>query len=231
MTKGSILILFTAAIVGLAGCEGATFGNREAGALTGGALGAGLGAIIGNQVGDTGAGIAIGSAAGLLAGGLIGNELDNTEQSINERDARLSQQERELEQNRQLIEELKRRGADVRDTERGIVVNLPDVLFEFGSSQLTGPARLTVKDIAEIASDAPRRQVAVEGHTDSVGSIGYNQRLSEDRARSVANELADNGVQRGRLKVRGYGKTRPIASNSTASGRQRNRRVEVIIEK
>jgi OOP family OmpA-OmpF porin len=72
--------------------------------------------------------------------------------------------------------------------------------------------------------------VAIEGHTDSIGTVEYNQRLSEDRAHSVAAQLVREGISRGRMSTRGFGEAKPIASNKTEAGRTRNRRVEVIIE-
>lgn len=213
------------------GCEGSRFGAREKGALGGAALGAGLGAIVGNQTGNPGAGIAIGSAFGALSGGLIGNEIDNTNSALDERESRLSAQEREIRENQRLIDELKRRGVDVRETERGVVVNLPDVLFEFDKSNLTSDAQRTVHDIVDaVKAHTEGRRISVEGHTDSVGSISYNQRLSEDRAWSVARSLHREGIPKPSIQVRGFGERNPIASNSSAAGRQRNRRVEVVIE-
>ena len=217
-------------VVSLVGCEGQRLGAREKGALGGGAIGAGLGAIIGSQTGDPGAGIAIGSAIGALSGGLIGNEIDNQDALMDQQDERIARQQRLIDENRRIIEELKRRGADVRSTKRGVVVNLPDVLFEFDSARLTGDAFRATGEIADVIRDYPQRNIAVEGHTDSVGTISYNQRLSESRARSVADELVAQGVSRRRIIVEGFGESDPIASNRTDSGRRRNRRVEVIIE-
>jgi outer membrane protein OmpA-like peptidoglycan-associated protein len=214
----------------LLGCEGTQFRSREAGALSGAALGAGLGAIIGNQTGSTGAGIAIGSAIGGLSGGLIGQSLDSTDDRISATDRRLSVQEREIAENKRLIEELRSRGADARLTDRGVVVNLPDVLFEFDSARLTSGAERTAREIAAVIGRESGRAIAIEGHTDSLGTAAYNDRLSEARAHAVADRLTLNGVSRGRLKVRGYGESRPVATNETREGRQRNRRVEVIIE-
>lgn len=222
--------LLLCAVLALVACEGRQFGARETGALGGAALGAGLGAIIGNQTGSTGAGIAIGSAVGALSGGLIGNELDRQDAALTQNEERIAAQERQLEENRRLIQELRQRGADVYSTERGVVVNLPDVLFEFDSARLTGDARRVVGDISDALRQAPGRTVSIEGHTDSIGTLEYNQTLSEARARSVASELVVQGVARGKIATRGYGESQPIASNKTDSGRQRNRRVEVIIE-
>jgi OOP family OmpA-OmpF porin len=111
------------------------------------------------------------------------------------------------------------------------VVNLPDILFEFGAARLTGEAQRNVSDITEILNkEAGGRQISVEGHTDSVGSFSFNQDLSERRANSVARELEYNGVPRNKIRSRGYGESRPIASNNSDQGRARNRRVEVIVE-
>jgi outer membrane protein OmpA-like peptidoglycan-associated protein len=174
--------------------------------------------------------VAIGAGFGALTGGLIGNEVDNQEAALAERDERLRSQEAQLEENRRLIAALRGRGVDVRATDRGVVINLPDVLFEFNRSRLTGEARRTVREIAEIARTTGDRRIAVEGHTDSIGSIAYNKRLSVDRARAVADELVAEGVSGRRILIRGLGESEPVASNATEAGRARNRRVEVIIE-
>ncbi|MBN8549841.1 MAG: OmpA family protein [Deltaproteobacteria bacterium] len=218
------------ALLVLPACEGKELGAREKGALGGAAVGAGLGAIIGHQTGSTGAGIAIGSAFGALSGGLIGNSIDKADAASKETEARLAAQDKMLAENQQLINELRQRGADVRSTERGVVINLPDVLFQFDSARLTPDARRVARDVANAIKATPGRHIAIEGHTDSIGTIEYNQKLSEARARAVASELVTDGVARSRITARGYGESRPIASNKTESGRQRNRRVEVVIE-
>jgi outer membrane protein OmpA-like peptidoglycan-associated protein len=202
---------------------------RETGALTGGALGAGLGAIVGNQVGNSGAGVAIGGALGALSGGLLGNSMEAQNEQRQRTDKRINEQQRLLDENKKLIEELRSGGADARVTDRGVVVNLPDVLFQFNSSQLNSGARSTVFDIARAVSRS-NRHISVEGHTDSVGSYDYNEQLSRERAQNVGFELQSQGVSSRRISIRGYGESRPVASNATASGRQKNRRVEVVIE-
>lgn len=225
------LIAITCFLIFSTACENAQFGAREKGALGGAALGAGLGAIVGNQVGSPGAGVAIGSAFGALSGGLIGNEMDNQQASLDARQAKLDEQDRQIAENKRLLAELRSKGVDARATERGIVINLPDVLFAFDSSRLTASARATVADISRALQNQSRgRSIAVEGHTDSKGTSIYNQRLSEERAQSVADELVREGVSRQKMIVRGYGKNRPVSSNESESGRQRNRRVEVIVE-
>jgi outer membrane protein OmpA-like peptidoglycan-associated protein len=222
--------VFIAIVAFLFACENTRLGYREKGALGGAAVGAGLGAIIGNQTGHPGAGVAIGGALGALSGGLIGNELDNQEEYLDKADAKLSAQEREILENKKILNELRARGADVRRTPRGIVVNLPDVLFEFDSARLTSDARHTAREIADVVRQYSNRNIAVEGHTDSIGTDSYNLRLSENRAHAVANELIRNGVSKRRVSVHGFGERQPITSNLSEAGRRRNRRVEVIIE-
>lgn len=225
--KKALVIIFAVILVG---CQQTQFRNREKGALGGSAVGAGLGAIIGHATGHTGEGIAIGAGTGAIAGGLLGNEMDKEDDRYAAREDQLSRQDRELQENRRLLDELRSRGLDAYSSTRGVVVNLPNVLFEFDSSRLTAPAERKVRDIADALRNARERNVSVEGHTDSVGSDAYNMRLSRDRAYSVADALAAQGIQKRRMKVTGYGETRPVASNESASGRDKNRRVEVIIE-
>ncbi len=216
----------------MSGCAGGLRAPnaREKGALAGGALGAGLGAIVGNQVGNPGAGVAIGTAFGALSGGVIGHEIQRGNEEMAERDDRISRNEEMLAENRRLLEGLRAGGLDVRETERGIVANLPDVLFQFGRSDLTIGARDAVAQIARVADRAPGRRISIEGHTDSVGSPDFNYRLSQQRARSVADELVASGIAGSRVRTRGFGEDRPISSNDSDDGRRRNRRVEVIIE-
>lgn len=224
--KSSFLVLGLL-LVGCAQQGGVTTTGK--GALTGGALGAGLGAIIGSQSGNAGAGVAIGTAAGLLAGGAMGSSIESQDRQISSREQSISRQEQVLQENRRLIEELRSKGTDARSTDRGVLVNLPDVLFEFGSAKMTQGARRTAKDISDVIKTVPSRHIYVEGHTDSVGTLSYNQKLSENRAWSVADSLVANGVGRDHVLVKGFGENNPISSNATESGRQRNRRVEVII--
>lgn len=219
----SLLFLATA-------CENQRFGKTEIGALGGAAAGAGLGAIIGHETGHTGGGIAIGSAVGALGGGLVGSQLDSTDRQLDERDRELADRDRRIQENERLLAELKARGVDVHPSARGIVVNLPDVLFRFNRADLTPAARETAREISEALRQFSGRRISVEGHTDSVGSISHNYELSENRAGSVAKELTSNGIPSRSVTVRGFGESQPIASNKTEDGRRRNRRVEVIIE-
>jgi outer membrane protein OmpA-like peptidoglycan-associated protein len=222
------ILLCTALL--LSACQNNRIGATEVGALGGAAAGAGLGAIIGSRSGNAGAGVAIGSAVGALGGAIAGGQIDRTDRRIDERERRIEEQQRQLEENRRLLEELRERGIDVRNSERGVVVNLPDVLFEFGKSDLTPGARSTAREITNVLLRAPSRHISVEGHTDSVGTIDYNYRLSDARAKNVAAALEQNGLPRGAISTRALGETEPLASNNSEAGRRRNRRVEVIIE-
>ncbi len=116
-----------------------------------------------------------------------------------------------------------------RDTARGLVVNLSDVLFDTGKSTLRPAAREKLAKISGIVLAYPDLRLAIEGNTDSVGSDAMNQVLSEKRASSVMDYLAQQSIPQASMTSQGFGKTQPIASNDTAEGRQQNRRVELIV--
>jgi outer membrane protein OmpA-like peptidoglycan-associated protein len=118
---------------------------------------------------------------------------------------------------------------ETRDTARGLVVNMSDVLFDSGQFTLRPMAREKLAKISGIVLAYPTLLLAVEGNTDSVGTEEFNQTLSEKRAESVRSYLTKEGVPEASTTAEGFGKTRPIASNDTADGRQQNRRVELIV--
>jgi outer membrane protein OmpA-like peptidoglycan-associated protein len=118
---------------------------------------------------------------------------------------------------------------ETRDTARGLVVNMSDVLFDSGQYTLRPLAREKLAKISGIVLAYPTLMLAVEGNTDSVGTEEFNQTLSENRANSVRTYLTRQGVPEGSTTAQGFGKTRPIASNDTSDGRQQNRRVELIV--
>jgi outer membrane protein OmpA-like peptidoglycan-associated protein len=115
-----------------------------------------------------------------------------------------------------------------KQTERGLVLTLGDVLFDTASSQLKPGAQTTIAQLASFMAENPERRLLIEGHADARGSEDYNQNLSERRAYAVANALYRQGVAANRVTVVGLGEQYPLASNDTASGQQENRRVEVI---
>jgi outer membrane protein OmpA-like peptidoglycan-associated protein len=118
---------------------------------------------------------------------------------------------------------------ETRESARGLIVNLSDVLFDTGKAELKPGAREKLAKVAGILLSHPGLKLQVEGHTDSVGSADYNQRLSENRAGSVRTYLVQQGIASNAVGTAGFGETRPVASNDTAEGRQQNRRVELIV--
>jgi len=118
---------------------------------------------------------------------------------------------------------------ETRESARGLIVNINDVLFDFNQYTLKPGAREKMAKVAGILLAYPGLKVQLEGHTDSVGSDDYNMKLSENRANTVREYLQSQGVPPGNLTAVGYGKTQPVASNDTAAGRQQNRRVEMVV--
>ena len=115
-----------------------------------------------------------------------------------------------------------------KQTDRGLVLTLGDVLFDTGRATLKPGADRTVDRLAQALKDNPNTKVQIEGHTDSVGGDDYNLALSERRAEAVADALRFRGVPADRYEAKGLGKDFPVASNDSAAGRQQNRRVEII---
>jgi outer membrane protein OmpA-like peptidoglycan-associated protein len=128
----------------------------------------------------------------------------------------------------QLLEQLNRI-LETRDTQRGLVVNMADVLFDFGKYDLRPEAREKLAKLSGIILAHPGLDLAIEGHTDNVGSDEVNQKLSEQRAESVRSYLVEQGLAETSVSAKGLGKTVPVADNSTAAGRQKNRRVEIVV--
>jgi outer membrane protein OmpA-like peptidoglycan-associated protein len=127
----------------------------------------------------------------------------------------------------QLMKELSELKA--QQTERGIVLTIGDVLFATGKANLSPDANKSVAKLVEFLKKYQKRNVLIEGHTDSVGKDDYNLTLSVNRADSVKNKLVGDGIEAGRITTVGYGKKFPLASNDTKAGKTQNRRVEVII--
>ena len=116
-----------------------------------------------------------------------------------------------------------------RDSARGLIVSMPDVLFAFNKYTLKPEARERLAKISGIVEAYPGLKLQVEGHTDSIGSDEYNLQLSEKRADSVRAYLVSNGVRPDSVSAQGFGKADPVADNSTASGRKLNRRVDMVV--
>lgn len=205
ISTGLVVMVFAIA------CISADDPNRRTkqGAAGGAAAGAAAGAVIGNQSGNPRQGAVIGAAAGAVVGGLIGRRMD--------------QQQKELEQ----IE-----GVEVTRTAEDelSVVLRNDVLFDVDSAGLRSASRSTLRDMSGVFHRYADTTISVEGHADSTGSGRHNQRLSEQRARSVRAYLIEQLVPASRIVARGYGESQPKASNNTPEGRQLNRRVEIHVK-
>jgi len=200
------------ALLGMSGCvTDPNTGNRVISRTAlGGVGGAGLGYLLGGLIGGKTARI-VGAGIGGAAGGYVGYRMD--------------------EQIRQLEEVTAGSGVDVSQTPNGdgILVNLPDVTFAVDSTTISPAMRQTLDGVAQSMINYPNSLIDVMGHTDSTGSDAYNLDLSRRRADSVANYLVSRGVAGARVERIGYGEQYPIADNTSESGRQQNRRVEIRI--
>ncbi len=210
MIRRTSVLLLIALFTFACATTGADDPNRKTkrGAAIGAVAGAIAGAVIGNQGGNNRTGAVVGAAAGAAVGAAVGRRMDKQEQEL-----------RQIE------------GVEVtRPSEGEINVRLTsDVLFDFNSSALRATSRDTLRDLANNFEQYPDNIILVEGHTDSVGTEQYNQRLSEQRAANVADFLIESGVRASNVTVFGFGEARPKSSNETAEGRQLNRRVEIHI--
>jgi outer membrane protein OmpA-like peptidoglycan-associated protein len=139
------------------------------------------------------------------------------------------QTEQQAQQTRaQLLSQLNQ-VLETRETARGLIVNMPDVLFDSGQYTLKPGARERLAKVAGILIAHPNLHVQVEGHTDNVGGFAVNEQLSQRRADSVRSFLLQQGVNPQSIESRGFGMTQPVASNSTPTGRQLNRRVDLVV--
>ncbi|HEX7751549.1 MAG TPA: OmpA family protein [Novosphingobium sp.] len=213
MSRAAVSGIAALSLVSLSGCvtdpnTGEQKVSRTALGTGGGALaGLLLGGLIGGKTGRI-----VGAGLGGVAGGVVGYQMDK--------------------QIKELKEQTAGSGIDVTETDGGaaILVNLPDgVTFDVGSYTLRPQFRVTLDQIAGSLKQYPNSLIDVYGHTDSTGSDAYNQTLSENRARTVANYLGSQGVSSARIRSQGFGETMPVADNATDAGRQRNRRVEIKI--
>lgn len=142
--------------------------------------------------------------------------------------ARVATQERDEMRNR--MQDALSKVVATQESARGLILNLPDILFDFGKAQLQPEAREVLSRIAGIMMVTPGYHLLIEGHTDSVGSDEFNQKLSEDRAKEVYTYMSSVDVDPALMTTEGFGKSNPVASNDAPAGRQQNRRVEIIIQ-
>lgn len=202
----TIAIIVSTAMIFLSACSSMNENpNTAKGVGIGAAAGGLLGAVIGNQQGNSGKGAAIGAVLGAGLGGLIGNRMDK--------------QAKELQQ----IAETKR-------TDQGLVTKLKsDILFDTGKADLKDTAKSNLKQMADIMKKYPENVLAIKGYTDSTGSAKLNESLSQQRADAVKTQLVANGLPANVISTYGMGPANPVGDNSSVSGRQQNRRVEIEV--
>lgn len=187
--------------------------KTQKGAAIGAAGGAVIGGVLGNNVGsgdNTALGAILGAAIGGAAGGYIGNRMDRQAERI----------EQEIP------------GAEVERVGEGINVTFNEeagVYFDTNKSDVKGTSAATLDRLAGIFKEYPKTNILVEGHTDSAGSDEYNMTLSKQRATSVTDYLIGKGLDATRFDTKWYGENQPVADNSTAEGKAKNRRVELAI--
>ncbi len=116
-----------------------------------------------------------------------------------------------------------------QETDRGLVITVGDVLFDSGKSTLKQNAQISLAKVSAILQQYPDLKLQIEGYTDSVGGDEYNLKLSQERAESTQAFLVNNGVNPSNVSAQGFGKSHPVADNSTASGKAQNRRVEMVV--
>jgi len=209
INKIDIAVLFFSLIllISCAQTQEITKTKTAKGAGIGAVAGAATGAIIGSMAGQAGKGAVIGGIAGTAVGAAIGYKLDQQEKELN-----------------------KIPNTTVTRKEDKLVVTMSDaILFDVNSAALKPQSMITLDQMADVMVKYPDSDILIKGHTDSTGSEKYNQELSERRSQSVKNYLVSKGVSESRITAIGFGKTMPIASNDTAEGREKNRRVEIDI--
>jgi outer membrane protein OmpA-like peptidoglycan-associated protein len=190
----------------------AFLGCGASNAVKGGGIGAGVGGVVGGVIGhqyeNTALGAIIGAVVGGTAGVLIGKNMD-----------------KQAEEMRREVE-----NAEIERVGEGIKVTFDSgILFDFDSSELQPEAKKNIRSMADVLRKYPNSNILIEGDTDSVGSDDYNQKLSERRARAVADYQKSLGISGSRISTIGLGSSNPVASNDTEAGRRLNRRVEIAV--
>ncbi|MBT0608687.1 OmpA family protein [Aequorivita echinoideorum] len=215
LKKLTLISFAIALVISFGSCEATrNANNKQKGAVIGATGGAILGAIIGNNVGKGGngeLGAVIGGVVGGGAGVLIGDKMDKQAQKI----------ETEIP------------GAQVERVDDGIVVTFDEnsgVYFDTAKYNINSASQATLDKLANVLKEYPDTDVLVVGHTDSVGADESNMTLSKNRAQAVTNYLVTTkGLSSGRFTTNWYGESAPVADNSTAEGRAKNRRVNLAI--
>jgi outer membrane protein OmpA-like peptidoglycan-associated protein len=212
-----LLSALVSAGLALAGCTTDPYTGERQGAKAG--YGAAIGAVAGAAIGlATGhdaksrrKNALIGAGAGGLAGGGVGYYMDRQEQKLRQ--------------------QLQGSGVSVSRQGDNIILNMPgNVTFQTASANLNPSFTNVLNSVALVGKEYDKTLISVEGHTDNVGGTDYNQKLSEQRASSVATYLSQQGIPADRLMAIGFGENRPLGSNNTEDGRSQNRRVEIHLE-
>lgn len=206
-------VLVTLMATALSGCA-TDDPNKKA--KTGAAVGAAAGALLGYAVDDGTGGVVAGAAVGALAGAGVGHYMDKQQQEF---EAALADEQARNELQIQQLE---------NETLKIDIAS--EVSFDFDSASLKPAFTPTLNKVSDVLQRYPKTVIHVVGHTDSVGSESYNQRLSEQRAQSVVNFFGSRGIDPNRLYAFGRGELEPRASNDTEAGRQLNRRVELFVK-
>ena len=201
-----IILALLSMTIAFSGC--ASWSKAAKGGAIGTAAGGATGAVIGRAAGNTAMGAVIGATVGGVTGAIIGNKMDKQ------------------------AEEIKNEvpGVNVERVGEGIVIEFTsDVLFGFDASSVKPAAKESLDNLVIILNKYPDTNIEIHGHTDSKGSLSYNQSLSERRANAVSSYLISKNISAQRLTSIGYGEEKPIYDNETAEGRAKNRRVEFAI--
>lgn len=178
------------------------------GGAVGTAGGAAVGAGVGKLAGNTAVGAIMGAAIGGVAGATIGAYMDK----------QANEMRNDLE------------GANIERVGEGIKITFDSgILFDVNKTDLKPVAQQNIRELSETLKKYEDTNILIEGHTDDTGADEYNQTLSERRAKSVSDYLTTLGVDNSRVTTTGYGEQQPIADNTTAQGREQNRRVEIAI--
>jgi outer membrane protein OmpA-like peptidoglycan-associated protein len=200
------VLLIIGAVLIMSGC--ASWTKTQKGAAVGTVGGGAAGAVIGKASGNTALGAIIGAAVGGTAGAIIGNQMDKQAEEI-----------------AKTVPDAK-----VIRVGEGIVVEFSsNILFGFDKSGLSADAKTNLNKLVQVIDGYPDTNIEIQGHTDSQGSLSYNQNLSVERATAVSNYLISKKVAASRLTIIGYGETLPKYENDTETGRAQNRRVEFLI--
>lgn len=208
--KSVVVLVSLSLFIGCATIQNSN--SKQRGAVIGTAGGAAAGAVIGNQIGKGNSvlGAIIGGVLGGVAGTYIGDRMDRQAEKIKE----------EIP------------GAEVTRVGEGINVTFDEnsgVYFDTNKHSINVASAQSLEKLAKVLLEYPKTKILVEGHTDSTGRDAYNMRLSQKRAQAVSNFLQEKGIVVNRLVTKWYGETQPKADNTTATGRAKNRRVELAI--